>query len=407
MPDRATIRRIRSKYRSLAGMMDERMRRQWAAAEAIDLGWGGVSTVARATGLARNTIGVGARELEYRQAHPKAAVTVRIRQAGGGRKALTQIDPGLQPALEALVDPVTRGHPQSPLRWTCKSTAQLAEQLQRQSHPVTDRTVAALLKAAGYSLQANRKTQEGASHPDRNAQFEYINRRVLAFQKRAQPVVSVDTKKKELVGEFKNAGRQWEPSGQPTAVKVHDFPDPKLGKAIPYGVYDLASNEGWVSVGIDHDTARFARASLRRWWQEMGARRFPRATQLLITADGGGSNSSRNRLWKVALQEWADEVGLRLEVCHFPPGTSKWNKIEHRLFCFITKNWRGRPLTSYQVIVNLIAHTTTQAGLVVRAALDPGAYETGIAVSDQELARVKMTPAKFHGEWNYSIHPRK
>ncbi len=407
MPDRATIRRIRSKYRSLAGMMDERMRRQWAAAEAIDLGWGGVSTVARATGLARNTIGVGARELEYRQAHPKAAVTVRIRQAGGGRKALTQIDPGLQPALEALVDPVTRGHPQSPLRWTCKSTAQLAEQLQRQSHPVTDRTVAALLKAAGYSLQANRKTQEGASHPDRNAQFEYINRRVLAFQKRAQPVVSVDTKKKELVGEFKNAGRQWEPSGQPTAVKVHDFPDPKLGKAIPYGVYDLASNEGWVSVGIDHNTARFARASLRRWWQEMGARRFPRATQLLITADGGGSNSSRNRLWKVALQEWADEVGLRLEVCHFPPGTSKWNKIEHRLFCFITKNWRGRPLTSYQVIVNLIAHTTTQAGLVVRAALDPGAYETGIAVSDQELARVKMTPAKFHGEWNYSIHPRK
>ena len=407
MPDRATIRRIRSKYRSLAGMMDERMRRQWAAAEAIDLGWGGVSTVARATGLARNTIGVGTRELEYRQAHPKAAVTVRIRQAGGGRKALTQIDSGLQPALEALVDPVTRGHPQSPLRWTCKSTAQLAEQLQRQSHPVTDRTVAALLKAAGYSLQANRKTQEGASHPDRNAQFEYINRRVLAFQKRAQPVVSVDTKKKELVGEFKNAGRQWEPSGQPTAVKVHDFPDPKLGKAIPYGVYDLASNEGWVSVGIDHDTARFARASLRRWWQEMGARRFPRATQLLITADGGGSNSSRNRLWKVALQEWADEVGLRLEVCHFPPGTSKWNKIEHRLFCFITKNWRGRPLTSYQVIVNLIAHTTTQAGLVVRAALDPGAYETGIAVSDQELARVKMTPAKFHGEWNYSIHPRK
>lgn len=388
-------------------MMDERLRRQWAATEASDLGWGGISLVARATGLARNTVMVGSRELEYRRTHPKEPVPVQIRSPGGGRKRLTDLDPGLARALEALVDPATRGHPESPLRWTCKSTSKLAEELQRQNHPVTDRTVARLLKGAGYSLQANRKTQEGASHPDRNAQFEYISQQVQAFQKQGQPVVSVDTKKKELVGEFKNSGQEWRPAGQPDQVKVHDFPDPQMGKAIPYGVYDLASNEGWVSVGIDHDTARFATASVGRWWREMGARRFPKATKLMITADGGGSNSSRNRLWKVALQELADAVGLRLEVCHFPPGTSKWNKIEHRLFCFITKNWRGRPLLSYEVIVNLIANTTTASGLVVKAALDTGQYETGIAVTDAELARVKITPAKFHGEWNYVIRPAR
>jgi len=277
--------------------------------------------------------------------------------------------------------------------------------LARQEHRVSDRTVAALLKAAGYSLQANRKTREGSAHEDRNAQFEFINQRVLAFQKRGEPVVSIDTKKKELVGEFKNGGQEWRPQGQPVAVKVHDFPEPNMGKAIPYGVYDLASNEGWVSVGIDHDTAQFATASVGRWWQEMGAGRFPQATRLMITADGGGSNGSRNRLWKVALQGLADALGLRLEICHFPPGTSKWNKIEHRLFSFITKNWRGRPLTSYQVIVNLIAHTTTHAGLVVRAAIDTSHYETGIVVSNEEMARVKITPAKFHGEWNYEIRP--
>ncbi len=407
MQDAGTIRRIRVKYRSLASMMDERMRRQWAATEAADLGWGGVTAVATATGLARNTIMVGTHELEVRRAHPRAAISLRLRREGGGRKALTETDPELLQALERLVDPVTRGHPQSPLRWTCKSTGKLAEELTRQNHPVSDRTVAALLRAAGYSLQANRKTQEGASHPDRNAQFEYINQRVLAYHRRSEPVISVDTKKKELVGEFKNTGQEWEPSGQPQEVKVHDFPNPKLGKAIPYGVYDLASNEGWVSIGIDHDTAEFAIASIRRWWQEMGDRRFPRVNRLLITADGGGSNSSRNRLWRVCLQTLADDLGLRLEVCHFPPGTSKWNKIEHRLFCFISKNWRGRPLTSYQVIVNLIAHTTSKAGLIVRAALDTHTYETGIDVSDEELAHVKMTPAKFHGEWNYSIHPRK
>ena len=382
------------------------MRRQWAATEASDLGWGGVTSVALATGLARNTIMVGTRELEHRRTHPREAVSLRIRDLGGGRRPLCERDPGLQVALDALVDPATRGHPESPLRWTCKSTHTLAEELQRQNHSVSDRTVAALLKAAGYSLQANRKTREGSSHEDRNAQFEYISRRVLAFRKQGEPVVSIDTKKKELVGEFKNAGQEWEPQGKPVEVKVHDFPEKKLGKAIPYGVYDLASNEGWVSVGIDHDTAQFATASVRRWWLEMGTARFPRATKLMITADGGGSNGSRNRLWKIALQALADELGLRLEICHFPPGTSKWNKIEHRLFSFITKNWRGRPLTSYQVIVNLIAHTTTKAGLVVRAALDSGHYETGIVVSDEDLARIKIIPAKFHGEWNYGIHPK-
>jgi hypothetical protein len=354
-----------------------------------------------ATGLARNTIMAGARELDHRREHPKEAITVRIRRSGGGRKTLTETDPELQDALTALVDPVTRGHPESPLLWTCKSTAKLAAELRREEHVVSERTVAAMLKAAGYSLQANRKTQEGASHPDRNAQFEYINRQVLSFQGGSQPVISVDTKKKELVGEFKNPGQEWEAAGEPTAVNVHDFPDPRLGKAIPYGVY-----EGWVSVGIDHDTAHFAAASIRRWWQEMGSERFPRATRLMITADGGGSNSSRNRLWKVALQELADAIGLRLDVCHFPPGTSKWNKIEHRLFCFITKNWRGRPLTGYEVIVNLIANTTTKAGLVVRAALDTTEYETGISVTDEELAQVQITKAKFHGEWNYAIHPK-
>ena len=383
--------------------MDERMRRQWAASEALEIGWGGVSAVALATGLARNTVIAGTRELEYRQAHPEESVAAGIRRSGGGRKSSVQNDPQLQKALEALLAPVTRGHPESPLLWTCKSTANLAEQLQRENHPVSDRTVAGLLKEAGYSLQGNRKTKEGSAHPDRNAQFEYINRRVLAFQRRLQPVISVDTKKKELVGEYKNAGREWRPKGDPQQVNVHDFPNPKLGKAIPYGVYDLASNEGWVSVGIDHDTARFAAASIRRWWQEMGCQRFPKARRLLVTADGGGSNSSRNRLWKIALQELANDLGLDLEICHFPPGTSKWNKIEHRLFCFITKNWRGRPLISYEVIVQLIAQTTTKAGLTVRAAVDTNNYETGITVSDAELAKVKLTPSKFHGEWNYSI----
>lgn len=407
MEDAATIERIRMKYTSLAPVMDERMRRQWAASEAVALGWGGVSTVAKATGLARNTVASGVRELHHREQHPEELVTPRLRSVGGGRKRSSEVDSDLMQALELLVDPGTRGDPESPLRWTCKSTRRLADELTRQNHPVTDRTVAALLKQLGYSLQANRKTREGLDHPDRNAQFEHINDQVIAFQRKNQPVISVDTKKKELVGEFKNGGQEWEPKRSPRAVNVHDFPDKKLGKAIPYGIYDLASNAGWVSVGIDHDTAEFAVASIRRWWFEMGAERFPKATRLMITADGGGSNSSRNRLWKKSLQGLADELRLTLQVCHFPPGTSKWNKIEHRLFCFITKNWRGRPLTSYEVIVNLIASTTTSTGLKVRAAIDTNNYEVGVAVTDDELNRLKIKPAQFHGDWNYSIVPRR
>jgi len=405
MHDASTIERIRSKYLSLAPVMDERVRRQWAASEAVALGWGGVSLVSVATGLARNTVTSGVRELQHREQYPDDVVTSRQRSAGAGRKRAVEIDLDLMRALELLVDPLTRGHPESPLRWTCKSTQKLAAELTRQNHPVSDRTVAALLKQAGYSLQANRKTREGSKHPDRNAQFEYINKCVLTQQRKDQPVISVDTKKKELVGEFKNPGQEWEPQGKPTPVNVHDFPDKKLGKAIPYGVYDLANNAGWVSVGIDHDTAEFAVASIRRWWTEMGQQRFPSAAQLLITADGGGSNSSRNRLWKKSLQALADELQLTLQVCHFPPGTSKWNKIEHRLFCFITKNWRGHPLTSYEVIVNLIANTSTTTGLKVQAALDPNSYELGITVTDEDLKRLKLTPAKFHGEWNYTIKP--
>jgi len=407
MHDARTIEGIRQKFIALSPVMDERMRRQWAATEAKTLGWGGITAVAEATGLAWNTIKAGMRELDRRAAQPQEAVAERIRRPGAGRKRLADTDPQLLQALESLVDPVTRGDPESPLRWTCKSTAKLADELTRQKHPVSDRTVATLLKQAGYSLQANRKTREGNQHPDRNAQFEHINAQVVTLHRQRQPVISVDTKKKELVGDFKNSGREWQPKGRPDIVRVHDFKDKQLGKAIPYGIYDLAGNEGWVSVGVTHDTARFAVASIRRWWIEMGAARFPRARKLMITADGGGSNSSRNRLWKVALQELADELGIPLHVCHFPPGTSKWNKIEHRMFCFITKNWRGRPLTSLETIVELIGSTTTDTGLTVRAALDHAEYETGIKVTDEQLAQVNLKRSDFHGEWNYTIRPHK
>jgi hypothetical protein len=387
-------------------VMDERLRRQWAAAEARDLGWGGVTAVSLATGLSRTTITAGLRELDL-PARRRAAEAARVRRPGGGRHCLTQTDGGLLAALEALIEPTTRGDPESPLRWTCKSLRRLAEELTGQRHPISPNSVAALLHEAGYSLQANRKTREGASHPDRNAQFEHINAWVRQFQERGQPAISVDTKKKELVGDFRNAGREWRPQGRPEEVRVHDFLDKTLGKAIPYGVYDLLNNQGWVSVGIDHDTAQFATNSIRRWWREMGRRRFPRASQLLITADGGGSNSSRCRLWKVSLQALADDLGLELQVCHFPPGTSKWNKIEHRMFSFITQNWRGRPLASHEAIVNLIASTTTRAGLVVKAALDTEHYDTAIKVADAELARLRLTPLPFHGEWNYTIAPKR
>jgi hypothetical protein len=405
--DAAVVERVRRKFAALEPVLDERARRQWAAAEALALGWGGISTVAEATGMSRVTITNGIGEVKARQGSAGEQAATRIRRPGGGRKPLTETDPELMQALESLVDPVTRGDPMSPLRWTCKSTYKLSGELHRQKHPVGPRTVASLLRQAGYSLQANRKTREGKQHPDRNAQFEYINAQVELFQKRRKPTISVDTKKKELVGDFANGGREWQPQGKPEEVRVHDFKDKELGKAIPYGVYDMIHNEGWVNVGIDHDTARFAARSICRWWEEMGAQRFPRSRHLLITADGGGSNSHRSRLWKVALQELADEIGLRLSVCHFPPGTSKWNKVEHRLFCFITKNWRGKPLVSRQAIVELIGSTTTRQGLTVRAALDTNSYETGIKVSDSELAKVKLTRHDFHGDWNYTIKPRK
>lgn len=407
MHDATVIERIRRKFRSLGPVLDERSRRQWAAIESRELGYGGVSIVARATGLARDTIRVGIRELEHRREHPGEPPGPRLRQPGGGRKPLTESDPALVPALEALVEPHTRGDPQSPLRWTCRSTRQLAAELTRQGHPVGYRTVAWLLHEAGYSLQANCKTREGNQHPDRNAQFEFINGRAQKFQRDRLPVISIDTKKKELVGDFKNGGREWLPQGKPEPVRVHDFVDKDLGKAIPYGVYDVTNNQGWVSVGIDHDTAAFAAASIRRWWQEMGATRFPRADQLMITADGGGSNSHRSRGWKVAVQRLADEIDLTLVVCHFPPGTSKWNKVEHRLFCHITNNWRGQPLVSHQVIVNLIAGTTTAKGLRVQAALDTNKYPTGIKVTDEQMAALRIVPAAFHGEWNYTVKPRR
>jgi len=405
MQDALVIERIRRKFLTLAPLLDERSRRQWAAVEAKELTWGGVSTVAAATGLSRTTIASGLRELRAQAAD--VAPAGRIRRLGGGRKHLEETDSDLWDALDALIDPVSRGDPESPLRWTCKSTRRLAKELYRQGHAISDRTVAALLTEMGYSLQANRKTREGGRHPDRNAQFEYINGQVRRLQKRGQPVVSVDTKKKELLGNFKNSGQEWQPQGEPEEVRIHDFQDKQLGKAIPYGVYDVANNQGWVSVGIDHDTAYFAARTIRRWYEDMGSKRFPRAQELLITADGGGSNSCRSRLWKVALQQLADQLTLKLRVCHFPPGTSKWNKIEHRLFSFITQNWRGKPLVSRQAIVELIANTTTTTGLLVRAALDTNHYETGIKVSDEEMANLNLTPAQFHGEWNYSIKPHR
>jgi hypothetical protein len=406
MQDAQVIKRIRRKYRALEPELDERRRRQWAAAEARDLGWGGVTAVAEATGLSRTTINAGMKELTL-PAKRRAAEAMRVRRPGGGRRPLSETDPGLLAALEALIEPATRGDPESPLRWTCKSIRRLADELTRENHPVGPVTVSKLLRQAGYSLQANRKTREGASHPDRNAQFEYINASVQRFLRQGQPAISVDTKKKELVGDFKNAGREWRPQGEPEEVRVHDFLIQSLGKAIPYGVYDMLHNQGWVNVGINHDTAQFAVHSIQRWWNEMGHERFPRAKKLLITADGGGSNSHRSRLWKVSLQELADELGLRLFVCHFPPGTSKWNKIEHRLFSFITQNWRGKPLVNHHTIVNLIASTTTRSGLVVKAALDTNQYETKIKVPDEQLERLRLKRHEFHGDWIYTLSPRK
>ena len=395
---------IRKRFEVLGDLLDERSRRLVAATEAIAIGRGGVSMVARATGVSRRAIAAGLKELA--EARPGAVrARGRIRKPGGGRKKTVTVDPTLTSDLERLVEPATRGDPESPLRWTCKGVRRLSDELRRQGHATSYRMVAELLHGLGYSLQANRKRIEGARHPDRNAQFEHIARKVQAQIAAGDPAISVDTKKKELVGNFKNNGREWLPKGSPEDVNVHDFAVPEQGSVRPYGVFDLARNAGWVSVGVDHDTAAFAVETIRRWWKSMGQLVYPQAHSLLITADGGGSNGSRLRLWKVELQRMADELGFPITVCHFPPGTSKWNKIEHRLFSHITMNWRGQPLRSHAVIVNLIASTTTRTGLVVRCELDKSAYPAGQKVSNKQLAGVNIRRDDFHGDWNYSICP--
>lgn len=402
------VEQVRSRFRLLAPIMDERTTRLWAAAEAMSLGAGGMAIVTEATGIRKKRLRAGRLELEAIAERPPTEKprAQRVRRPGAGRKAVTVVDPTLVGDLDALIDPVTRGDPESLLRWTAKSTRALAGELHRKGHRVSARTVARLLKELRYSLQANRKTVEGAQHPDRNAQFEHINAQAEAFHAAGNPVISVDTKKKELVGPFKNGGREWSPEGEPEDVRVHDFIDETLGKAIPYGVYDVGRNEGWVNVGVDHDTGEFAVASIERWWRTMGIKAYPKTRALLVTADGGGSNGSRNRLWKASLQEFADRTGLTLTVSHLPPGTSKWNKIEHRLFSQISQNWRGRPLVSHEVIVNLIASTTTATGLKVRAKLDKRRYPSGIKVSDKQMKTLAIEKHAFHGEWNYIISPR-
>lgn len=399
----ARIKVLRRKFARLWRELDERQRRLWAAGEALELGYGGVMCVAEATGLARSTIQQGVKDLRRPGRKPKHR---RIRRVGGGRKKLVSKHPRLPMALDQLIEPTTRGDPARSLRWTTKSTRTLADKLQGQGFQISHQQVRRMLISNGYSLQSNRKTVEGRQHPDRNAQFEYIAKQVRSACRRKQPVISVDTKKKELVGRYKNDGHEWRRRGDPERVLVHDFPDPKVGKAIPYGVYDIAANNGWVSVGIDHDTAQFAAASIGRWWDRMGSGAYPEATELLITADAGGSNSYRTRGWKIFLQDLANKTGLRLKVLHFPPGTSKWNKIEHRMFCHISQNWRGRPLESYRAVVSLISNTRTRTGLSIKSALDRGLYPTGLKVTDEQMARVLLKPASFHGEWNYIVSPR-
>ena len=397
---------LKQKLASLGGLLDEARLRLWAAVEARSLGRCGITAVAHATGLSRRTIHRGLQELERRKSPHSLPPPGRVRQPGGGRKPLTASDPQLLNAVEALVEPTSRGDPRSPLRWTCKSTRHLARELNRQGHSVGQRSVCGLLAQLDYSLQSTRKAREGSQHPDRDAQFHYLNELVKRFMAEGQPVISVDAKKKELVGDFANGGQEWQPKGHPQPVRVHDFIDPQWGKVSPYGVYDMAANRGWVSVGIDHDTAEFAVETIRRWWREMGQSLYPRSERLLITADSGGSNGHRLRLWKLALQRLADAIGLEIWVCHFPPGTSKWNKIEHRMFCHITQNWRGRPLISRQVIVKLIGSTTTDKGLQVKAALDTGHYPSGVKVTREQMKAIRFKPAGFHGEWNYSILPK-
>lgn len=401
MPDAQVVEWIRTKYTAVVADLDERGRRRWGAAEARSLGWGGIEAVAAATGLSDRTLRNGIQELD----DPNAPPATQQRRSGAGRKSRESELPGLVVALEGLVESGTRGDPMSPLRWTCKSTRTLASELTRQGFAISCNTVGRLLRARGYSLQANRKTLEGKQHPDRDAQFRHIGRRVKAFQRAGQPVVSVDTKKKEPLGNMKNPGRTYRRKGDPEKVTTHDFPDKKLGKAVPYGVYDLTHDEAGVSVGISHDTAEFAVASIRRWWKRLGRKRYPQAQRLLITSDSGGSNSPRTRLWRWALQQFANETRMTIELCHYPPGTSKWNKIEHRLFCHITRNWQGVPLETYEIIVSLIGSTRTEQGLEVHAWLDETQYQKARKITDAQLSEVHLRRNKFHGEWNYEILP--
>ena len=397
------LKTLRRKYKGLRLVLTERSRRVWAASEAVALGHGGIGLVEQATGISRSTISRGIRELALGGA---TLPPERTRRPGGGRKRLVDTDDRLAADLDALVEPTTSGDPDSPLRWTSKSVRRLATELQALGHTVSYRLVAQLLNAADYSLQANRKTREGPQHPDRDAQFQYLNDQVRRFQRQHRPAISVDTKKKELIGDFKNPGREWRPKGNPEPVRVHDFLIKEQGKAVPYGVYDITRNEGWVSVGIDHDTASFAVHTIRRWWTRMGRSAYPDTTALLITADAGGSNGSRVRLWKWELQQFANRTGLTITVCHFPPGTSKWNKIEHRLFSHIAMNWRGKPLVDLVTIISLIGDTTTDEGLRVRTEVDPGRYPNGVVIRDEQMAQIHLEPHAFHGDWNYTIRPR-
>ena len=397
------LKTLRRKYRGLRSVLTERSRRVWAASEALALGHGGIGLVEAATGISRSTISRGIRELDT----PGVTLPAdRTRRPGGGRKRTVDTDDELAADLDTLVEPTASGDPDSPLRWTSKSVRRLATELQAMGHTVSYRLVAQLLKAADYSLQANRKTREGPQHPDREAQFQYLNAQVRRFQRQHRPAISVDTKKKELLGDFKNPGREWRPAGNPAAVRVHDFLIKEQGKAVPYGVYDITRNEGWVSVGIDHDTASFAVHAIRRWWHHMGRSAYPDTTALLITADAGGSNGSRVRLWKWELQQFANRTGLTITVCHFPPGTSKWNKIEHRLFSHIAMNWRGKPLVNLVTTISLIGDTTTEDGLRVRSEVDAGHYPKGVVIRDEQMAQIQLEPHAFHGDWNYTICPR-
>lgn len=403
---------IAKKFSQISPYLNEKALRIWAAIEALSIGRGGITFVSKATGIARSTIHIGISELERTNDNDEESGKVitkceRIRRVGGGRKTIVENDSTLKKDLELLVESATRGDPESPLKWTSKSTYKLADELNVMGHKVSQRTVYTLLESMEYSMQSNRKIKEGLDNPDRDAQFHYISEKVKQFQSRNQPVISVDTKKKELIGEFKNNGQEWRKKGDPIPTNVHDFPDKELGKVAPYGIYDLTQNKGWVSVGISHDTAEFAVSSIRSWWKEMGQEAYPNATELLITADGGGSNGSRVGLWKKELRKLSDELGLEINVCHFPPGTSKWNKIEHKMFCHITKNWRGRPLISYETVVNLIANTTTKTGLSIKAKLDTKQYEKGMKVTKIELENLGIIKDDFHGEWNYKMTPCK